>query len=63
MALSRFRGLWQDLAFGMRVLAKNPGFTAVTALTLGLGIGANSAGIPEVAKAKRELAALAIKAS
>jgi len=34
--------LWQDLVHGFQMLLKKPGLTAVAALSLGLGIGANT---------------------
>ena len=35
--------MWQDLKHGVRMLMKNPGFTAVAMISIAIGVGANAA--------------------
>lgn len=41
-SLNTFETLWQDMQYGWRMLWKNPGITAVSLLSLALGIGATT---------------------
>ena len=41
--LTRTESIWQDFRYGLRLLLRAPGFACVALVSLGLGIGANTA--------------------